>query len=71
MPEDKVNQQFRRSAQQGRENLAQLVKRIEEWRNRVLLPARGEKECEMRRVAKRLSRAADRLAIWAFIPTWM
>ena len=61
MPEDKLNQQFRRSAQEGRENLAQLVKRIEEWRSRVLLPARGEKECEMGRVAKRLSRAAERL----------
>jgi hypothetical protein len=61
MPEDKLNQQFRRSAQEGRENLAQLVKRIEEWRSRVLLPARGEKGCEMERVAKRLSRAAERL----------
>jgi hypothetical protein len=60
MPEDELNQQFRRSAQEGRESLAQAVKRIEEWRNRVLLPARGTKECEMERVAKQRSRAEER-----------
>ncbi len=60
MPENDLNQKFRRAAQEGREKLPQLVKRIEEWRDKVLLPPRGKKECEMERVARRRSRADER-----------